>query len=87
MISSPSADTDTADVLIGVATASVQDAADFAGIEQLPLWALQRQTDADMIRDVTHEHVADRRVQQWVVGGEDAAAGQTEQGLDVLHLQ
>ena len=53
MISSPSADTDTADVLIEVAAASVQEAADFAGIEQMALWSLQRQTDADMIRDVT----------------------------------
>ncbi len=53
MIASPSAQAGTADVLMGVATASVHDAADVAKIGQAALWALQRQTDADMIRDVT----------------------------------
>ncbi len=36
---------------------------------------------------VTHEDVTDGRVEQGVVGGKDAAAGETENGLHMLHLQ
>jgi len=36
---------------------------------------------------VSHQDVADRRVEQRVVRGQDAAAGQTEDGLDAFHLQ
>ena len=36
---------------------------------------------------VAHEDVADRRVEQRVVGGQNAAAGQAEDGFNALHLQ
>ena len=36
---------------------------------------------------VTHEHVADRRLEQRVVGRQDAAAGQAEHHVDLLHLE
>ncbi len=41
------------DTLIAVADQSVREAAGFAGLEAANLWALQRQTDGDMIRDAT----------------------------------
>lgn len=53
MTSAPTAPADAADALIAVADESVQEAAGFAGIEAANLWALQRQTDGDMIRDAT----------------------------------
>ena len=36
---------------------------------------------------VAHEDVADRRIEQRVVGRQDAAAGQAEHDLDALHLE
>ena len=36
---------------------------------------------------VAHEHVAYRRVEDWVVGREDGAARQAENDLGVLHLE
>lgn len=53
MIAAPTEFADAADTLIAVADQSVRDAAGFAGIEAANLWALQRQTDGDMIRDAT----------------------------------
>jgi hypothetical protein len=53
MISAPSELADAPDALIAVADQSVKDAAGFAGIDAASLWALQRQTDGDMIREAT----------------------------------
>ena len=36
---------------------------------------------------VAHQHVADRRFEQWVVGGKDAPARQAEHHVDVLELE
>jgi hypothetical protein len=53
MIAAPSELADAPDALIAVADQSVKDAAGFAGIDAASLWAMQRQTDGDMIRDAT----------------------------------